>query len=290
LLLGYSRQAYYQGLKYQQKQSLEADLLVVEVLRYRAAQKRIGTRKLFNELQPFLSSHGIKMGRDALFTLLSERNLLVRQRKRRGPGTTFSRHRYKKYPNLVKEFIPLAPNQLWVSDITYIRVAEKFAYLSLVTDAYSRKIVGYCLNESLSAQGPLNALKMALASNKEHQGLIHHSDRGIQYCCDDYISLLQKGKNPITVSMTENGDPLENAIAERVNGILKGELLQEHYRDFKLAAQDIKTAISTYNHLRPHSSIGYLKPVQAHQLSGSLPRKWKNYYPINKGKEATVSI
>jgi transposase InsO family protein len=290
LLLGYSRQAYYQGLKYQQKQSLEADLVVVEVLRYRAAQKRIGTRKLFNELQPFLSSHGIKMGRDALFTLLSERNLLVRQRKRRGPGTTFSRHRYKKYPNLVKEFIPLAPNQLWVSDITYIRVAEKFAYLSLVTDAYSRKIVGYCLNESLSAQGPLNALKMALASNKEHQGLIHHSDRGIQYCCDDYISLLQKGKNPITVSMTENGDPLENAIAERVNGILKGELLQEHYRDFKLAAQDIKTAISTYNHLRPHSSIGYLKPVQAHQLSGSLPRKWKNYYPINKGKEATVSI
>jgi putative transposase len=225
-----------------------------------------------------------------LFTLLSERNLLVRKHKRRGPATTLSSHRYKKYPNLVREFIPLAPNQLWVSDITYIRVAEKFAYLSLVTDAYSRKIVGYCLNESLSAQGPLNALKMALAANKEHQGLIHHSDRGIQYCCDDYISLLQKGKNAITVSMTEKGDPLENAIAERVNGILKAELLQEHYPDFKSAAPDIKTAISTYNHLRPHSSIDYLKPAEAHNLSGSLPRKWKNYYPVNKGKEATVTI
>lgn len=264
--------------------------MVAEVLRHRAMQKRIGTRKLFHELEPFLCSHGIKMGRDALFTLLSERNLLVRKHKRRGPATTLSRHRYKKYPNLVKEFVPTAPNQLWVSDITYIRVAEKFAYLSLVTDAYSRKIVGYCLNESLSAQGPLSALKMALAANKSRQGLIHHSDRGVQYCCDDYITELQKGRNPITVSMTEKGDPLENAIAERVNGILKAELLQEYYPDYRSAAEEVLTAVSTYNHLRPHSSIGYLKPIEAHQLSGHLPRKWKNYYPINKGKEATVNI
>ena len=229
------------------------------------------------------------MGRDHLFNLLASRGLLVRKRSRRKTITTLSRHRYKKYPNLIKGFIPVAPNQLWVSDITYLPVAKGYAYLSLITDAYSRKIVGYCLRKDLQAQGPLSALQMALSQTPDTSFLIHHSDRGTQYCCYEYEALLAHPDNRIKISMTENGDPLENAIAERVNGIIKGELLQEHYPDYETAAMDVKTAIGTYNYLRPHSSIDYLKPFEAHQTSGALQRKWKNYYPIKKRKEDTVN-
>ena len=238
-------------------------------------------------MQGFLSAHRFQIGRDAMFDLLSERGLLITKRKRRGFITTLSKHRFKKYPNIIRDFIPVAPNQLWVSDITYIHLADGFAYLSLITDAYSRKIVGFYLNRDLSAQGPLNALKMALTSNPERNGLIHHSDRGVQYCCDAYVRLLQDKK--IKISMTENGDPLENAIAERVNGILKQELLEEVFTDYQLAQKAVAIACSTYNHLRPHGSIDNLKPAEAHRKTGELKKRWKNYWQPKQGKEVGMA-
>lgn len=286
MLLGYSRQSYYQGIKYIQQKAYEADLIIEEVLRYRKSQKRMGTRKLLGEMNSFLSAHDFQIGRDAMFNLLSERGLLVTKRKRRGCITTLSKHRFKKYPNIIRDFIPIAPNQLWVSDITYIHLPNSFAYLSLITDAYSRKIVGFYLSKDLTAKGPLQALKMALKSNPNIAGLIHHSDRGVQYCCDAYVKLLQD-KN-IIISMTENGDPLENAIAERVNGILKQELLEESFPCFEVAQKAIAIACSTYNYLRPHNSINNLKPAEAHMLRGELKKRWKNYWQIKKEREVMM--
>jgi transposase InsO family protein len=283
LLLGYSRQSYYQGIDYIHQKAYESDVIIEEVLRYRKHQKRMGTRKLLDEMKIFLTNHQFKIGRDAMFDLLAERGLLVTKRKRRGPVTTLSKHRFKKYPNIIRDFIPTAPNQLWVSDITYIHLADGFAYLSLITDAYSRKIVGFCLNRDLSARGPLAALKMALASNPLRDGLIHHSDRGVQYCCDEYVKLLEH--HEVRISMTEKGDPLENALAERVNGILKQELLEEVFTNFETAHREVAIACSTYNHLRPHGSIDNLKPAQAHQLSGAIKKRWTNYWQKNNGKE-----
>ena len=287
MLLGYSRQSYYQGIKFIQQKAYQADVIIEEVLRHRKLQKRIGTRKLLELMQDFLESHNFQIGRDALFNLLAEKGLLVAKRKRRGSITTFSKHRFRKYPNIIRDFIPTAPNQLWVCDITYIHLKDGFAYLSLITDAYSRKIVGFYLSKDLTANGPLQALKMALKANSNITGLIHHSDRGVQYCCDAYVKLLED--NAIKISMTENGDPLENAIAERVNGILKQELLEELFKDFNTAQKDVAIACSTYNYLRPHGSIDNLKPAEAHQQNGVIPKRWKNYYQINKRKEEAMS-
>jgi putative transposase len=284
LLLGYSRQSYYQGKKHIQQKAYESDIIIEEVLRYRKLQKRLGTRKLLEEMQDFLADHKFQIGRDAMFDLLSQRGLLVSKRKRRGCVTTLSRHRFKKYPNIIRDFIPTAPNQLWVSDITYIHLPNSFAYLCLITDAYSRKIVGFYLSKDLTAEGPLQALKMALKANHTTTDLIHHSDRGVQYCCDAYVKLLTDKK--IKISMTENGDPLENAIAERVNGILKGELLEEIFPSFETAQKNVAIACSTYNHLRPHGSIDNLKPAEAHQKTGEIKKRWKNYWQSKKEKEA----
>ena len=238
-------------------------------------------------MNSFLHQHAIGMGRDAFFDVLRAYGLLVRIRKRKAK-TTDSNHPYRKYPNLIKEFIPIAPNQLWVCDITYIVMGDGFGYLSLITDAYSRKIVGFCLHKTLSAQGTIAALKQALKNNPNTKGLIHHSDRGVQYCCHEYVEILQS--KHIKISMTENGDPLENAIAERVNGILKTELLKERFHSFAEAQEAIAIAISTYNHLRPHNSIGNLTPFEAHSLNRSvLPKRlWKNYYQP-KQKEVVMA-
>jgi len=286
-LLGYSRQAYYQFQKQQEKEAFQSELIVQEVLKHRKLQKRIGGRKLFGMMNSFLHQHAIGMGRDAFFDVLRAYGLLVRIRKRKAK-TTDSNHPYRKYPNLIKEFIPIAPNQLWVCDITYIVMGDGFGYLSLITDAYSRKIVGFCLHKTLSAQGTIAALKQALKNNPNTKGLIHHSDRGVQYCCHEYVEILQS--KHIKISMTENGDPLENAIAERVNGILKTELLKERFHSFAEAQEAIAIAISTYNHLRPHNSIGNLTPFEAHSLNRSvLPKRlWKNYYQP-KQKEVVMA-
>ena len=283
MLLGYSRQTNNQGNLNIHQKAYEADVIIDEVLRHRKHLKRIGTRKLLEEMKGFLSNHHFKIGRDAMFDLLADRGLLVTKRKRRGCVTTLSKHRFKKYPNIVRDFIPVNPNQLWVSDITYLHLDEGFAYLSLITDAYSRKIVGFYLSKDLSARGPLAALKMALFSNPLRDGLIHHSDRGVQYCCDEYVKLLEHYK--VKISMTKKGDPLENALAEKINGILKQELLEEVFPDFETAQREVAIACSTYNHLRPHGSINNLKPVQAHQLSGTIKKRWTNYWQKNNGKE-----
>jgi transposase InsO family protein len=286
-LFGYSRQAFYRFRKDAEREALQHDLILQKVLSIRKILKRVGTRKLLFMMQDFMKQHHIQIGRDALFDLLATHHLLIRRRIRRIPVTTFSDHWMHKYPNLIIGHIPTAPNQLWVSDITYICLANDFAYLSLITDAYSRKIVGFCLLETLSADGCIKALKMALSTNPQLGRLIHHSDRGSQYCCADYVGILEK--KYIKISMTQTGDPLENSLAERVNGILKDELLEKQYHNFKEAQQAIAVAISTYNHHRPHSSIDMLTPVEAHLREGELKRRWKNYYSPKKQKEVTMT-
>ncbi len=172
-------------------------------------------------MESFMEEHDISMGRDLLLDLLRENNLLLRRRKRKQPLTTDSSHWMRKYPDLIRGISLSRADELWVSDITYIYLAKKkFGYLSLITDAYSRKIVGFCMNKDLSADGPMAALAMALKSRKSNESLIHHSDRGSQYCSDDYITLLKA--STIGISMTQSGNPRDNAIAERVNGILNG--------------------------------------------------------------------
>jgi len=285
-LLGYSRQAYYQHLKIHEQEALHEDLLLQEVTRIRKAQKRIGTRKLLIMMNSFMQQHTIEVGRDAFFEMLRNQGLLVRRRKRSKPQTTFSNHWLRKYQNLIIDFVPKAPNQLWVSDITYIHLKEGFAYLSLITDAYSHKIIGFYLSEDLSAKGCVQALKMALKNNPLSDKLIHHSDRGLQYCSHEYVALLQA--NSVRISMTQNGDPLENAMAERVNGILKDELLEVCYSTFNQAQVAIAAAINTYNFQRPHSSVDMLTPVVAHTKTGELKKHWKNYYAIKKRKEAST--
>ena len=238
---------------------------------------RIGTRKLYHMLTSTLQEHKIKIGRDKLFDLLEEYGLLVRVRKRKKARTTDSNHPFRKYPNLTRELDIIRPDQLWVSDITYIRISSGFCYLSLVTDAYSRRVVGYCLHPSLHKEGPVAALNMALNSLPSRPAanrLMHHSDRGLQYCCDAYISLLTEQK--VIISMTEKGDPYENALAERINRTLKEEfLLNKGFSSFDLAVAAVHNAVLIYNTQRPHDSCNRLTPNEAHQQSGPMPMRWK---------------
>lgn len=273
-LLGRNRQAYYWRLAAGEKDVFGAELLVQEVIRIRRDLKRVGGRKLYLMTEVFRQEHGIGIGRDGFFEVLREEELLIRKRRSGRPRTTFSCWWKKKYPNLIRDYIPTGANQVWVSDITYVRVGTGFCYLSLITDAYSRKIVGHCLYRDLSSKGCVKALKMALGGNPRRRGLIHHSDRGSQYYSDRYTKLL----GPIRISMSEKSDPLENAIAERVNGILKDELLDESYESYREASRAVDRAVSSYNHLRPHSSVEMLTPAEAHTRQGQLQRHWKNYY------------
>ena len=278
-LLGYSSQAYYQYQKATESRTFKQEEVIQQVLEHRRLQPRIGARKLLEIIQPL-------MGRDAFFDLLRDSGLLVR-RKRIRVRTTFSAHRFRKYPNLIEELVVNRPNQLWVSDITYLRIAQDFAYLSLITDAYSRKIIGFCLSHDLSTDSCLKALRMALATRLNDQPLIHHSDRGTQYCSQAYTNLLKK--KGIDISMTQNGNPRDNAIAERVNGILKMELLSDNYVNIGTANQSVKQAINVYNTRRPHSSLDMLTPEVAHQTEGPLKRRWRNYYPKNE-KEVAMAM
>jgi transposase InsO family protein len=216
--------------------------------------------------------HNIKLGRDGFFDLLREFGMLVKPLRSK-PYSTNSYHHFYKYSNLIKGYSPNAPNRLWVSDITYIEVNGKFMYLFLITDAYSHKIVGWHLSKSYATEGALKALKMALNENKNIKGLIHHSDRGIQYCCKDYAAILKNKK--IKISMTENGDPYENAIAERINGILKIEYLQKRYEDKVIAEKDVARAIYLYNNKRPHLSIEMMLPAYMHHNPVKVKNLWK---------------
>ncbi|CAL2079119.1 transposase [Tenacibaculum sp. 190524A02b] len=278
-LLGVTRQAYYQHFWYKEQLCFEEELIVKQVLKIRRNHRHMGGRKLYEKLQPFLLEHQIKMGRDRLFDILGANHLLVR-RKKKQTITTNSFHRFKKYSNLVKNMAPTAPNQLWVSDITYWKLNNSFSYISFITDAYSKKIVGYHLGYSLQTSETIKALKMALSNLPNHCKLIHHSDRGTQYCSNEYVKLLKE--NSINISMTENGDPLENAIAERVNGIIKEEYLNDYKIDnIEEAKSLLDQVVKLYNEERPHMSIGNLTPNQVHQNNLKVEKLWKSYYKKN---------
>jgi transposase InsO family protein len=237
----------------------------------------MGGRKLYFMIKEDLNRLNIKIGRDALFDLLAAEHLLVQRRKRKHI-TTNSNHWYRKYPNLIKNLVPNGPNQIWVSDITYIRTKQEFLYLFLITDAYSKKILGYRLAKNLDSTHAVNSLQDAIKNTCQPiSGLIHHSDRGIQYCSKEYTDLLNK--HAISISMTENGDPLENPIAERINGILKDEYLYDKINNHNnLDIIELSRSIEKYNTLRPHLSCEMLTPQQAHRAQGNLKRMWKNYY------------
>lgn len=280
-LLGMTRQAYYQFFWQQEAAGIEEDLVLQQVMAIRKDHRVMGGRKLYEKLMPFLLEHQIKMGRDALFELLAANGLLVKRRRRRYI-TTWSKHWLRKWPNLIRKIELTEINQLWVSDITYWKVAGKHLYISLISDAYSHKIVGYHLAETLESIETIKAMKMALKQLPAALTvpLIHHSDRGVQYCCDEYVKLLQD--NNIKISMTENGDPLENAIAERMNGILKEEYLYHHKINNKEQAEkQLAIAVKLYNEQRPHFSIGLLTPELVHSKNLSTEKLWKNYYDKN---------
>jgi putative transposase len=283
-LLGVTRQAFYQHGWYNDELNIEAELIIQEVIDIRKRHPMIGTRKLYFMLQSFLLEHQIKIGRDKLFDLLAAYKLLVRRRKRR-ISTTQSYHRFYKYPNLIREMVVAGINQLWVSDITYYKTMGRFVYLSFVTDAYSHKILGFHVAETLETIHSLTALKMAMNSVDSCQNkIIHHSDRGIQYCSDDYVKLLSD--NGILISMTENGDPLENPIAERVNGIIKEEYLNRYqFNSIKEIKEKLNQVVAFYNHERPHMSCSMFTPNKVHQENLPVTKKWKTYYRSYKSTE-----
>jgi putative transposase len=286
-LFGKSRQAYYQRSKYRYKEEVKAEILLQLVEKERKLMPRIGGRKLLLRLGPHLPEE-LLMGRDSFFEFLRDNGLLVRKRRYR-VRTTYSDHWMHKYPNLVTDFTPGKAHQLWVSDITYIETKEGFGYLSLVTDAYSRKIVGWALGETLESRHTVKALKMALNQlPKGTRNLFHHSDRGVQYCCQEYVKLLKK--NHVQISMTENGDPRENAIAERVNGILKDEWLNQiKLKSLADAIRQLDEIIRIYNQERPHGSLDMKTPEYAHNQSSELKRHWKNYYGTNINIEQKIN-
>ena len=234
----------------------------------------LGGHKVYKCIYQPLRTNKIKIGRDKMFSIMRKYGLLI-DRKRRSPKTTQSHHWFRRYPNLIKEFTPKESEQLWVADITYVCIGYDFNYLSLITDAHSRKIMGHCLHPYLTNEGTLRALKMALSSRTKMTQVIHHSDRGVQYCSFDYINLLRK--NNCAISMTENGEAYENPIAERVNGILKTEFrLGQVFKSRVDAVIAVQKSINAYNSLRPHMSCNYLTPDQAHETSVQLMKRWKN--------------
>lgn len=252
------RDAYYKYQKRQKNREETAKKVVELVKEERKDQPRVGTRKLYEALFTLFMLEGLKVGRDKLFTILREHEMLVR-RKKASCKTTDSYHRFHKYNNLIKDMEITAPNQVWVSDITYIRTIKGFCYLALITDLYSRKIVGYDISDSLELAGCLRALKKALRKARPAANLVHHSDRGIQYCSNQYVNELKRRN--IKISMTEENHCYENAVAERVNGILKDEFyLDQCFFSTNHAKLATKNAIDIYNSKRLHLSLGYKTP------------------------------
>lgn len=231
------------------------------VLSIRKEMPRIGTRKLYFLLKPDFDRLQIKIGRDALFAYLKTEHLLIKPKKNY-IKTTNSKHWLTKHPNLLKELVPQRPEHVFVSDITYVKSRERTHYLSLVTDAYSRKIVGYKLSDDMSAQNVVQAFKMAIKHRKYNGELIHHSDRGLQYCSSKYQDELFKNK--VKPSMTDGYDCYQNALAERINGILKQEFLIYKCNNGKELSQLIKESIKTYNNKRPHLSLNMKTPNFVH--------------------------
>jgi len=275
-LFGKTRQAYYDHSWHISNKQLEEAWIVDKVKAVRQRIPGIGGLPLHHLLKEELSVHGIIIGRDRFYELLRKHNLLIK-RKKRLTITTDSNHPYHKWSNLTNNLVITAIEQLWVSDITYLQTESGFVYLSLITDVWSRKIVGYHLSQHLKAQGCITALNKAIASlsgTREKRTLIHHSDRGIQYCCQPYVALLQQ--NNIRISMTQTGSPYDNAIAERINGILKQQFeLNSVFANYAAAVAAVCKAVDAYNCLRPHRSISNLTPQKAHTTNQTLIKKWK---------------
>lgn len=259
------RDAYYKYQKRNIHRQEEARKVVELVKKERAVQPRVGTRKLYRALKPAFMDSNLKVGRDALFNILRQQDLLIR-RKKASCKTTDSYHRFHTYKNLVKEMEVKASNQVWVADITYIRTVKGFCYLALITDLFSRKIVGYDISDSLELAGCLRALKSALRHARPAAGLVHHSDRGVQYCSNQYVDQLKNRK--IKISMTEENHCYENAVAERVNGILKDEFyLDQCFFSTAHASRATKNAIEIYNSKRLHLTLDYLTPDMVFKMT-----------------------
>ena len=242
------------------------------VMSIRREMPRLGTRKLYYLLKESFRRNGISIGRDRLFDLLREEELLI-IKKKKYTKTTNSKHWMRRYPNLVKGIQLQRPEQLWVADITYLSLSDRYCYLHLVTDAYSKQIMGYNVSETLAANETQKALEMALRNRRYEGNLTHHSDRGLQYCSASYVRTLQQ--KSIVISMTEDGNPYDNAIAERVNGILKDEYsLNEIFKDRNQLQLQVKQSIDSYNTKRPHESNHMLTPHEMHQQEKLKPKAW----------------
>lgn len=279
---GKSKQAYY---KYEEQHALMRAAVPSFAVEYAEAIRQydpgMGIMKVWYMYQQEFRFEEEILGRDAFTDLLVESGMKVRQKMRK-PRTTDSTHGLPTFPDIIKDFIPAGPNQLWVSDMTYIPILNpdggyRFCYLSLILDAYIKEIVGWSVGDSLRTEYPIEALEMAMKrlEGKEYN-LIHHSDRGCQYASLEYVKILRD--NNIRISMTESGDPKENAQAERINNTMKNELLKgkifKSIRDVIIAVADV---LDFYNNRRPHMSIDMMTPVQATICTGALVKKWHSY-------------
>jgi len=272
-LFGITRQGYYKQKQMQAERTLEESIILQLVQAIKHKHRYMGVRKIYQMIQSDLLEHAIKIGRDGLYNLLWQNGMLVRKRRRK-TTTTNSNHMNRVYENIIQDMQATAPNQIWVSDITYIPIKNGFVYLCLLTDAYSRKILGYYISKTLQTSGPAAALAMAINSLDSSYTLIHHSDRGIQYSSKEYTDLLNEAG--IIISMSRRAEPIDNAIAERVNGIIKHEYLKGQVLDsYETAKQAIDRAITLYNSERPHLSCGMLTPDQAHKGDIMLTNLWK---------------
>lgn len=273
-MFGVSKQAYYQRIQREKKKAMEQEIVLKEVARIRTKMTQTGTRKLYEHLQPVLPQHKIKMGRDALFTLLRNKGLLIKK-NRRYHVTTDSKHSYYTAANLLKELEITHAEQVFVADITYIKTDECDAYAAIVTDAYSKKIMGWALDNNMKVSMVKQALDMAHRNCiHNHKSIIHHSDRGKQYCCPDYTRFA-KNKN-FVMSTTQKYDPYENAVAERINGILKYEFgLRKTLPNVTVARKMMQQAVAIYNNERLHWSLNLQTPQQVHANYNT--EKYKSY-------------
>ena len=272
-MFGWNRQVYYRSTKRSKACRNKAEQVVDLVEDIRIKMPKLGGRKLYFLLSEPLKE--LKIGRDKFFNILRANHLLIIP-KRSYHVTTNSHHRFRKHKNLVSDYQVTKPNQVWVADITYIGNRKNPSYLSLITDAYSKKIVGHHVAENLTTEGSLLALKKAIKNQEPVlKSLIHHSDRGLQYCSDEYQRILEK--NNIKCSMTQNSDPYENAVAERINGILKQEFdIDKFDVETKIKRKIVDESIKIYNELRPHFSNHYLTPNQMHKQEKLKIKTYKN--------------
>ena len=261
-----TRQNFYHVRKRRQRRKVDGDLVAALVTQERQIQPRLGVRKLRVVLKSELEEAGVKIGRDRFFEELRQRDLLLKPARSANPRTTQSRHSLPLFGNLIKDKEVSRPNEVWVADLTYLRTWEGFLYLALLTDKKSRKIVGYHCGDSLEAVGCIKALERALEELPAGAAPIHHSDRGCQYCCHEYVERLQE--RGMAVSMTEVDHTAENALAERVNGIIKAEYgLGQAFKNKEQAHRSVEQAIWLYNTRRPHMSLGYKVPQVVHAMA-----------------------